>query len=142
MKIAIINGPNLNKVGEREPEIYGTETFQDLLMRLEKTYPQVELVYYQSNSEGALIDYLQAANEEVDGIVLNAAAYTHTSIAISDAVRSMEIPVIEVHLSNTFAREKYRHKSYLSPHVAGVILGFGMQSYDLAVQALLNLDYV
>lgn len=142
MKIAIINGPNLNKVGEREPEIYGTETFQDLLMRLEKTYPQVELVYYQSNSEGALIDYLQAANEEVDGIVLNAAAYTHTSIAISDAVRSMKIPVIEVHLSNTFAREKYRHKSYLSPHVAGVILGFGMQSYDLAVQALLNLDYV
>lgn len=142
MKIAIINGPNLNKVGEREPEIYGTETFQDLLMRLEKTYPQVELVYYQSNSEGALIDYLQAANEEVDGIVLNAAAYTHTSIAISDAVRSMEIPVIEVHLSNTFAREKYRHKSYLSPHVAGVILGFGMQSYELAVQALLNLDYV
>lgn len=142
MKIAIINGPNLNKVGEREPEIYGTETFQDLLMRLEKTYPQVELVYYQSNSEGALIDYLQAANEEVDGIVLNAAAYTHTSIAISDAVRSMKIPVIEVHLSNTFAREKYRHKSYLSPHVAGVILGFGMQSYELAVQALLNLDYV
>lgn len=142
MKIAIINGPNLNKVGEREPEFYGTETFQDLLMHLEKAYPQVELVYYQSNSEGALIDYLQAANEEVDGIVLNAAAYTHTSIAISDAVRSMEIPVIEVHLSNTFAREKYRHKSYLSPHVAGVILGFGMQSYELAVQALLNLDYV
>ena len=142
MKIAIINGPNLNKVGEREPEIYGTETFQDLLSRLKKAFPQVEIEYYQSNSEGILIDYLQAANDKVDGVVLNAAAYTHTSIAISDAVRSMEIPVIEVHMSNTFAREDYRHKSYLSPHVAGVILGFGMQSYELAVQALLNLDYV
>lgn len=142
MKIAIINGPNLNKVGEREPEIYGTETFQDLLNSLEKTYPQVQFVYYQSNSEGALIDYLQAANEEVDGIVLNAAAYTHTSVAISDAVRSLEIPVIEVHMSNTFAREPYRHRSYLSPHVTGIIVGFGMQSYDLAVQALQKSDYV
>lgn len=138
MKIAIINGPNLNKVGEREPEIYGTETFQDLLSNLGKTYPHVQFVYYQSNVEGTLIDYLQAANEEVDGIVLNAAAYTHTSVAISDAVRSLEIPVIEVHMSNTFARESFRHKSYLSPHVKGVILGFGMQSYNLAVQALLN----
>lgn len=141
MKIAIINGPNLNKVGEREPDIYGTETFQDLLRNLKKTYSQVHFEYYQSNSEGTLIDYLQAANEEVDGIVLNAAAYTHTSIAISDAVRSLDIPVIEVHMSNTFARESYRHQSYLSPHVAGIIVGFGMQSYDLAVRALLNLDY-
>ena len=141
MKIAIINGPNLNKVGEREPDIYGTETFQDLLRNLKKTYPQVHFEYYQSNSEGTLIDYLQAANEEVDGVVLNAAAYTHTSVAISDAVRSLDIPVIEVHISNTFARESYRHQSYLSPHVAGIIVGFGMQSYDLAVQALLNLDY-
>lgn len=138
MKIAIINGPNLNKVGEREPEIYGTETFQELLKNLEKTYPNVQFVYYQSNGEGALIDYMQAADEQVDGIVLNAGAYTHTSIAISDAVRGLQVPVIEVHMSNVFAREDYRHKSYLSPHVSGVIVGFGMQSYDLAVQALIR----
>lgn len=138
MKIAIINGPNLNKVGEREPKIYGTETFQELLKNLEKTYPNVHFVYYQSNGEGALIDYLQAADEQVDGIVLNAGAYTHTSIAISDAVRGLQVPVIEVHMSNVFAREDYRHKSYLSPDVSGIIVGFGMQSYVLAVQALIR----
>lgn len=138
MKIAIINGPNLNKVGEREPEIYGTKTFSDLLKNLEETYPNVQFMYQQSNGEGALIDYLQAADMQVDGIVLNAGAYTHTSIAISDAVRGLKVPVIEVHMSNVFAREVYRHKSYLSPHVSGVILGFGMQSYVLAVQALIN----
>lgn len=138
MKIAIINGPNLNKIGEREPEIYGKETFPDLLKRLKETYPEVEFIYYQSNGEGTLVDYLQAANNEVDGIVLNAAAYTHTSIAIADAVRGMTIPLVEVHLSNVFARESYRHTSYLSPHATGVIVGFGMQSYVLAIQALLN----
>lgn len=138
MKIAIINGPNLNKIGKREPEIYGKETFPDLLQQLEQTYPEVQFVYYQSNGEGTLVDYLQAANEEVNAVVLNAAAYTHTSIAIADAVRTMTIPVIEVHLSNVFARESYRHRSYLSPHVAGVIVGFGMRSYILAIEALLN----
>lgn len=138
MKIAIINGPNLNKVGEREPEIYGAETFQDLLKSLEETYPKVQFVYHQSNGEGALIDFLQTADAQVDGIVLNAGAYTHTSIAISDAVRGLQVPVIEVHMSNVFAREDYRHKSYLSPHVSGVIVGFGMQSYVLAVQALIH----
>lgn len=138
MKIAIINGPNLNKIGKREPEIYGKETFPDLLQQLEQTYPEVQFVYYQSNGEGTLVDYLQTANEEVNAVVLNAAAYTHTSIAIADAVRTMTIPVIEVHLSNVFARESYRHRSYLSPHVAGVIVGFGMRSYILAIEALLN----
>lgn len=138
MKIGIINGPNLNRVGIREPEIYGKETFTGLLQSLKQANPDVEFLYYQSNSEGELIDHLQTIGDRVDGVVLNAAAYTHTSIAIADAVRSMSIPVVEVHLSNVFARESFRHTSYLSPHVVGVIVGFGMQSYVLAVQALLN----
>lgn len=137
MKIAIINGPNLNKIGQREPEIYGTETFEDLLKTLKEKYPNVQFDYKQSNSGGILIDYLQSVDDSADGVVLNAGAYTHTSIAIADAVRAMKIPVVEVHMSNTFAREAYRHKSYLSPHVSGVIIGFGMQSYILAIEALI-----
>ena len=136
MKIAILNGPNLNKIGQREPEIYGSQTFEMLLEDLKADHPEVEFSPLQSNIEGVLIDYLQELDEKVDAVVFNAGAYTHTSIALADAIRTMQIPVVEVHMSNVFKREEFRHKSYLSPVVAGVILGFGMDSYKLAVQAI------
>lgn len=136
MKIAILNGPNLNKIGQREPEIYGSQTFEMLLENLKAEHPEVEFSLLQSNIEGVLIDYLQELDEKVDAVVFNAGAYTHTSIALADAIRAMQIPVIEVHMSNVFKREEFRHKSYLSLVVAGVILGFGMDSYKLAVQAI------
>lgn len=138
MKLLIINGPNLNLLGQRENDIYGNQTFLDFLEILKSKYPQVEFSYYQSNIEGELIDALQQADKNHDGIILNAAAYTHTSVGISDAVRAIATPVVEVHISNTFSREEFRHKSYIAPHAHGVIVGFGMQSYELAVLSFIS----
>jgi 3-dehydroquinate dehydratase II len=137
MKLIIINGPNLNLLGKREPELYGSQTFDAYYQELKKKYNAVELAYYQSNIEGELIDKLQEVGFSYDGIILNAAAYTHTSIGIADAVKAITTPVIEVHISNTFAREEFRHHSFLSPNVKGIIIGFGMKSYELALQSFL-----
>lgn len=137
MKILIMNGPNLNKLGEREPGIYGSENMQSCLDALRCRYPDDEIMYYQSNVEGYLIDRLQqAAYEGVEGVVLNAGAYTHTSIALHDCIRSLRCPVVEVHISNVHRREEFRHHSYLSPVCLGVICGFGLDSYRLGVEAL------
>lgn len=136
-KIQIINGPNLNLLGVREPGIYGNSSFESYLKELEKRYPDVEIEYFQSNVEGFLIDKLQEVGFSYDGIILNAGAYTHTSIALQDAIRSLKTPVVEVHISNVFQREEFRHHSYLSPACRGVICGFGMDSYRLALEALL-----
>jgi len=137
MKIIIINGPNLNLLGKREPEIYGSQTFEDYFNTLKIMYPKVSLDYFQSNIEGELIDKIQEVGFNYDGIILNAAAYTHTSIGIGDAVKAISTPVIEVHISNTFARETFRHQSYISPNAKGIIIGFGMKSYELALQSFL-----
>ncbi len=137
MKLIIINGPNLNLLGKREPEIYGSLTFEDYLQELKTNYPKVDFDYVQSNVEGELIDAIQKAGFDYDGIILNAAAYTHTSVGIGDAIKAIETPVIEVHISNTFSREEFRHHSYISPHAKGVILGFGLQSYKLAIESFL-----
>lgn len=137
MKIAIINGPNLNLLGKREPEIYGNQIFEQFFCELQKKYPQVELIYFQSNLEGEIINKIHEIGFDFDGIILNAGAYTHTSIAIADAIKSVQSPVIEVHISNTFAREAFRHHSYISPVAKGVILGFGMKSYELALMNFL-----
>jgi len=137
MKIIIINGPNLNLLGKREPEIYGSQTFEDYLNELNKKHPGIELSYYQSNVEGELINKLHEVGFNYDGIILNAGAYTHTSIGLGDAVKGIKTPVVEVHISNTFGREEFRHQSYISPNAKGVILGFGMQSYELAVLSFL-----
>ena len=138
MKIIIINGPNINLLGKREPEIYGTESFQDFFTKLQFSYTDIELTHYQSNIEGELIDKIQEVGFDYDGIILNAAAYTHTSVGIADAVKAIESPVVEVHISNTHAREEFRHHSYISPHAKGVILGFGLNSYELALQSFIN----
>jgi 3-dehydroquinate dehydratase-2 len=138
MKIQIINGSNLNLLGKREPGIYGNQSFEDYLLTLKQRYPDVEIAYYQSNCEGNLIDKLHEVGFEVDGIILNAGAYTHTSIALQDAIRAIDAPVIEVHISNVHAREEYRHNSMISCACKGVILGFGLDSYRLAIEALLN----
>jgi len=135
----IINGPNLNLLGKREPEIYGSETFNDYLEGLRSKFKNVQIDYFQSNIEGELINKLQEVGFSYDGILLNAAAYTHTSIGIGDAVKAISTPVVEVHISNTFAREDFRHQSYISPNAKGVILGFGLKSYELAIQSLLIL---
>lgn len=137
MKLRIINGPNLNLLGKREPEIYGGQSFEDYFKTLSSRYGVIELSYYQSNVEGDLITNIQEAATHCDGIILNAAAYTHTSVGMGDAVAAIEIPVVEVHISNTFSREAFRHQSYISAHAKGVILGFGLQSYDLAIQSFL-----
>ncbi|HLA55505.1 MAG TPA: type II 3-dehydroquinate dehydratase [Flavobacterium sp.] len=138
MKIIIINGPNLNLLGKREPDIYGSQTFEDYFASLKSKFPQIELDYFQSNIEGALIDKIQETGFSYDGIILNAAAYTHTSVGIGDAVKAVETPVIEVHISNTFSREAFRHQSFISPHAKGIVLGFGLQSYELALLSFLN----
>ncbi len=138
MKIIIINGPNLNLLGKREKQIYGSLTFEEFFSMLKENYPDVELSYFQSNVEGELIDKLQEVGFSYDGIILNAAAYTHTSVGIGDAVKAIETPVVEVHISNTFAREEFRHHSYISSGAKGVILGFGLQSYELALQSFLK----
>lgn len=137
MKLIIINGPNLNLLGKREPELYGIQTFDEYYQALKKKYNTIELVYYQSNIEGELIDKIQEVGFDFDGIILNAAAYTHTSVGIADAVKAITTPVIEVHISNTFARETFRHHSFLSSNVKGIIIGFGMKSYELALQSFL-----
>lgn len=137
MKIIIINGPNLNLLGTREPHIYGSSTFEDYYNQLNNNYPEIDLEYYQSNVEGELINKLHEVGFEYDAIILNAGAYTHTSIAIADAIKAINSPVIEVHISNTFSRETFRHHSYISPVCAGVIVGFGLKSYDLAISSFL-----
>jgi 3-dehydroquinate dehydratase-2 len=137
MKIIIINGPNLNLLGKREPEIYGGRTFEDYFAELQLKYPGITLSYYQSNIEGEIITKIQETGFDHDGIVLNAGAYTHTSIGIGDAVKAVTTPVVEVHISNTFSRESFRHQSYISPVAAGVVLGFGLKSYDLAIQSFI-----
>lgn len=137
MKIAIINGPNLNLLGHREPEIYGSEGFQTYFQTLKKEFSAVELTYFQSNYEGDLVVQIQNAQQEADAVVLNAAAYTHTSVAIADAIQAVTIPVVEVHISNVFQREAFRQHSYISPYVKGVIVGFGLQGYALAIRSLL-----
>ena len=137
MKIQIINGPNINLLGKREPGIYGARSFEDYLVELKETYPQVEFEYYQSNVEGEMINKLHEVGFDYDGIVLNAGAYTHTSIALQDAIRAIKTPVIEVHISNVHQREEFRHKSMISCAGVGVICGFGLHSYRLAVEALL-----
>ncbi len=134
MKIIIINGPNLNLLGRREPEVYGSESFEAYFEKLQAAYPSVALEYFQSNIEGELIDKIQQTGFTHDGIILNAAAYTHTSAGIGDAVKAVAAPVIEVHISNTFAREQFRHQSFISVHAKGIIIGFGLDSYKLALQ--------
>ena len=136
MKICIINGPNLNLLGKREPGIYGEMAFDDFFSGLKSRFPDIVFDYFQSNIEGELIGKIQQAGFDQDGIILNAAAYTHTSVGIGDAVKAVPAPVIEVHISNTFAREAFRHQSYVSAHAAGIIIGFGLESYALAVGAL------
>ena len=136
-QLIIINGPNLNLLGKREPEIYGSQTFEDYLEVLKSKYSTVNLEYFQSNIEGELIDKLQEVGFNYDGIILNAAAYTHTSVGIGDAVKAIETPVVEVHISNTFSREEFRHQSYISPNAKGIILGFGLKSYDLAIESFI-----
>lgn len=137
MKIQIINGPNLNLLGKREPGIYGSMSFDQYLLQLQAKYPDVEIDYYQSNVEGLLIDKMQETGDECDGIVLNAGAYTHTSIALQDCIRSLKCPVIEVHISNVHQREEFRHHSMISAACKGVICGFGLDSYRLAIEAIL-----
>ncbi len=137
MKIQIINGPNLNMLGRREPGIYGQESFDDFLPRLRAQCPDVEIAYYQSNVEGELINKMQEVGfGNCDGIVLNAGAYTHTSVALHDCIRSLQCPVIEVHISNVHQREEFRHRSMISSACRGVICGFGLDSYRLAIEAL------
>ena len=137
MKIIIINGPNLNLLGKREPEVYGNTAFTDYFQELKLKYNTIDLEYYQSNIEGELIDKIQEVGFTYDGIILNAAAYTHTSVGIGDAIKAITTPVIEVHISNTFSRESFRHQSYISGNAKGVILGFGMKSYELAITSFL-----
>ncbi len=136
-KFIIINGPNLNLLGKREPIIYGDQTFENYFNNLQKKYPSLNLSYFQSNIEGELIDKLQEVGFKVDGIILNAAAYTHTSVGIGDAVKGITVPVVEVHISNTFSREEFRHHSYISPNAKGIVLGFGLKSYELALKSFL-----
>jgi 3-dehydroquinate dehydratase-2 len=135
MKISIINGPNLNLLGKREPEVYGNETFESYFEKLKSKFNRFDFSYFQSNIEGELIDKIQEVGFSYDGIILNAGAYTHTSIGIGDAVKAITTPVVEVHISNTFSRESFRQQSYISPAAKGVIIGFGLQSYDLALRA-------
>ena len=138
MKIVIINGPNLNLLGKREPNIYGNTTFESFFKNLQEKYKNIELEYFQSNIEGEIIDKLHQVGFEYTGVILNAAAYTHTSVGIGDAVKSIQTPVIEVHISNVYKREKFRHESYIAPNVKGVIAGFGMQSYELALLSFID----
>ncbi len=137
MKLIVINGPNINLLGKREPEIYGNITFEEFFESLQSEFESIELEHFQSNIEGELIDKIQEVGFSYDGIILNAGAYTHTSIGIGDAIKSITTPVVEVHISNTFSRESFRHQSYISPVSKGVILGFGLDSYRLALQSYL-----
>ena len=135
MNISIINGPNLNLLGVREPDVYGFSNFDDYLKNLKKSFPKINFDYFQSNIEGEIIDRLHHVGFKSDGIILNAAAYTHTSVGIGDAVKAIKTKVIEVHISNTFSREDFRHNSFITPHAKGLITGFGLDSYYLAVNS-------
>ena len=137
MKIIIINGPNLNLLGKREPEIYGSATFEAYFKELQSKFKDVSLSYFQSNIEGELIDKLHEVGFNYDGIILNAAAYTHTSVGIGDAVKGIQTHVVEVHISNIHAREEFRHHSYISPNASGVLFGFGLKGYELAIESFL-----
>ena len=138
MKIIIINGPNLNLLGKREPGIYGNLTFDSYFDQLKEKYPIIDLEYFQSNIEGEIIDKIQEAGFDHDGIVLNAAAYTHTSVGIGDAIKAIQTPVIEVHISNVYQREAFRHQSFISPNAGGIIVGFGMKGYELALLSFMK----
>lgn len=138
MKIIIINGPNINLLGKRETDIYGDQSFEEFFKIIQSKNPFLNISHFQSNIEGELIDKLQEVGYDYDGIILNAAAYTHTSVGIGDVVKAISTPVIEVHISNTFAREEFRHHSFISPNAKGVILGFGLQSYELALHSFLD----
>ena len=137
MKITIINGPNLNLLGTRETDIYGSQNFDSYLDSLKSSFPNIVFDYFQSNIEGEIINHIHES-KDCDGIILNAAAYTHTSVGIADAVKSIDSKVIEVHISNTYSREEFRHNSFLSPVVNGIIIGFGLDSYRLAIESLIN----
>ena len=137
MKLIIINGPNLNLLGKRQPEVYGNQSFEDYFSQLQFQFRDIQLEYFQSNVEGELIDKIQEAGFTCDGIILNAAAYTHTSVGIGDAVKAVEAPIVEVHISNIADREPFRHESYISPGATGVIFGFGLKGYELAVRSFL-----
>lgn len=138
-KVLIINGPNLNLLGKREPDIYGKESFDSFLSMLRRQHSDHQIDYFQSNHEGEIVDQLQQSDGSYKGIILNPAAYTHTSVAIADAIAAIETPVIEVHISNPMARESFRHKSFVAPYVIGSISGFGLKSYELALSHLLSL---
>ena len=138
MNIAILNGPNLNLLGKREPDVYGNKDFDQYFDELQSLFPDINLTYFQSNSEGELINELQRVGFNIDGIILNAAAYTHTSVGIGDAIKAISAPVVEVHISNTFAREDFRHTSFVTPNAKGLILGFGLDVYRLAIESLLS----
>jgi 3-dehydroquinate dehydratase-2 len=137
MKIIIINGPNLNLLGKREPKIYGSKTFEDFFRDVQLKFKNVELSYFQSNIEGEIIDKLHEVGFDYDGVILNAAAYTHTSVSIGDAVKGINTPVVEVHISNIHAREEFRKHSYIAPNAKGVLVGFGLKGYELAIQSFL-----
>ena len=137
MNISIINGPNLNLLGIREPNVYGFSNFDDYLKNLKKRFPKINFDHFQSNIEGEIIDRLHHVGFKSDGIILNAAAYTHTSVGIGDAVKAIKTKVIEVHISNTFSREDFRHNSFITPHAKGLITGFGLDSYYLAVNSFI-----
>jgi len=138
MKILILNGPNLNLLGKREPEIYGSLTFEEYFNTLKTNFTTMELHYFQSNIEGEIIDKLHEVGFSFNGVILNAGAYTHTSVAIGDAIKGIETPVIEVHISNVHVREEFRHVTYIAPNAKGVIAGFGLKSYDLAIESFCN----
>ena len=137
-KILIINGPNLNLLGKREPTVYGNDSFEDYLKQLREKYPQCEIDYYQSNVEGELINKIHEVGFSYDGIILNAGAYTHTSIALHDAIKAVTTPVIEVHISNVHARESFRHVSMISAACKGIVIGFGLESYRLALESFIG----
>ena len=137
MNIAILNGPNLNLLGKREPDVYGNKDFVQYFEQLQSLFPEINMTYYQSNVEGELINELQRVGFDVDGIILNAAAYTHTSVGIGDAIKAIAAPVIEVHISNTFSREDFRHTSFITPNAKVLILGFGLDVYRLAIESFL-----
>lgn len=140
MKLIIINGPNLNLLGVREPSVYGNQSFETFLTLIKQKYNSYTIDYYQSNIEGEIIDKIQFADQHYNGIILNAAAYTHTSVGIGDAVKAITIPVIEVHISNVYSREAFRQSSFISPNAAGIIIGCGLYGYDLAIQQLTHLS--
>ena len=138
MKLIIINGPNLNLLGIREKQIYGDKNFGVIHSELQEKYPDLEIEYFQSNYEGKIIDKLHEVGFTIDGVILNAGAYSHSSIAIADAITAIQAPVIEVHISNVFDRERYRHHSYMSKNCSGIIIGFGIKGYELAIQSFIN----